>query len=390
MPPPRSGERTIFDVTDDAAPPGLDLSRTSDGALVVRLHGAWRLEADLPRHEAVARELDRVATPRLALADEGVARWDSGLLVFLAGVVDDCRARSVPVDDTGLSPGLRRLLGLVQGAAHATARSAPPSSAVERMGIETLAAHARTLRALRFAAETAAATGRLALRRARYRGKDLLALLQDSGAEALPIVALVNFLVGIILAFVGITQLRRFGAEVYVADIVGIAVVRDMAALITAVTLAGRSGAAFAAQIATMKVTQEVDALSTLGISPVEFLVVPRVVALTAMLPLLTLFADAAGVLGGALVGTTMMDQPLAGYLRQTAQAVTTGDLYGGLAKGATYGLLVAVAGTYRGIQAERTAERVGEAATRAVVTGIVAVIAACGAFQYAFFLLGW
>ena len=377
-------------MTDDAAPPRLDLSRTSDGALVVRLHGAWRLEADLPRHEAVARELDRVAAPRLALADEGVARWDSGLLVFLAGVVDDCRARSVPVDDTGLSPGLRRLLGLVQGAAQATARSAPPSSAVERMGIETLAAHARTLRALRFAAETAAATGRLALRRARYRGKDLLALLQDSGAEALPIVALVNFLVGIILAFVGITQLRRFGAEVYVADIVGIAVVRDMAALITAVTLAGRSGAAFAAQIATMKVTQELDALSTLGISPVEFLVVPRVVALTAMLPLLTLFADAAGVLGGALVGTTMMDQPLAGYLRQTAQAVTAGDLYGGLAKGATYGLLVAIAGTYRGIQAERTAERVGEAATRAVVTGIVAVIAACGAFQYAFFLLGW
>ncbi len=375
---------------DAGAAPRLDLRRAGDGALVVRLLGAWRVEADLPRHDAVARELDRIATPRVALADEGVVRWDSGLLVFLAGVVDDCRARSVPVDDTGLSPGLRRLLGLVQRATHAAARPAPPASPVERMGIETLAAHARALRALRFVAETASATGRLALRRARYRGKDLLSLLQDSGAEALPIVVLVNFLVGIILAFVAITQLRRFGAEFYVADIVGIAVVRDMAALITAVTLAGRSGAAFAAHIATMKVTQEVDALSTLGISPIEFLVVPRVVALTAMLPLLALFADAAGVLGGALVGTTMMNQPLAGYLRQTAQAVTTGDLYGGLVKAATYGLLVAVAGTYRGIQAKRTAERVGEAATRAVVTGIVAVIAACGAFQYAFFLLGW
>jgi phospholipid/cholesterol/gamma-HCH transport system permease protein len=261
---------------------------------------------------------------------------------------------------------------------------------VERMGIDALAAHTRALDAAGFVAEAALATGRMGLGRARYRAKDLLALLQDSGAESLPIITLVNFLVGIILAFVAITQLRRFGAEFYVADIVGIAVVRDMAALITAVTLAGRSGAAFAAQIATMKVTQEVDALTTLGVSPLEFLVAPRVVALTAMAPLLTLFADAAGVLGGAWVGTTMMNQPLAGYLRQTAQAVTTDDFYGGLLKGATYGLLVALAGAYRGMQAERSAERVGEAATRAVVTGIVAIIAACGVYQYVFFLLGW
>ncbi len=372
------------------SPPRLQLRRAADGTLVVAVDGAWRIEQDLPHPREVARELDGTATPRVALTDQGVAGWDSGLLVFLAGVIDECRARAVPVELGELSPGLQRILGLVQRAATSPERPAPAASPLEHMGVETIAAHRRLLEAVAFAVSAAEATVRLALRRARYRARDLLSLLQDSGAESLPIVALVNTLVGIILAFVAITQLRRFGAEFYVADIVGIAVVRDMAALITAITLAGRSGAAYAAQIATMKVTQEIDALRTLGISPVEFLVVPRVVALTAMLPLLTLFADAAGILGGALVGTTMMKQPLAGYLRQTAQAVTTGDLYGGLVKAATYGLLVALAGTYRGMQAERSAERVGEAVTRAVVTGIVSVIAACGAYQYLFYFLGW
>jgi phospholipid/cholesterol/gamma-HCH transport system permease protein len=189
---------------------------------------------------------------------------------------------------------------------------------------------------------------------------------------------------------VGVTQLRHFGAESFVAQIVGIAVVRDMAALITGVVLSGRSGGAFAAQLATMNVTQETDALRTLGVSPVEFLVLPRLLALTAMTPLLTLFADAAGILGGATVGTTMLHQPFGGYVRQTALAVDAGDLLGGLAKGATYGLLVALTATHRGMRAEPGAARVGEAATQAVVTGIVAIIAACGVYQYVFFLFGW
>jgi phospholipid/cholesterol/gamma-HCH transport system permease protein len=238
--------------------------------------------------------------------------------------------------------------------------------------------------------EAAVALARLVAGRARYRSQDLWQLVQQSGAEALAIVALVNFLVGIILAFVGITQLRFFGAESFVAQIVGIAVVRDMGALITGVVLSGRSGGAFAAQLASMKASQEIDALRTVGISPVEFLVVPRLLALAAMAPLLTLFADATGILGGAVVGTTMLHQPLAGYVRNTAAALTAGDLVGGLVKGATYGLLVALTGTLRGMQAGRSAARVGEAATGAVVTGIVAIIAACGAYQYVFFLFGW
>lgn len=372
-----------------AHPAALELERAEDG-LLVRLTGSWRLGDELPRPEVVARALDAGRVRRAALDGAGVTAWDSALVAFLAAVLEGCRARGVAVDPAGLEPSVRRLLALAEESTAtlpATAATPPP---LARLGLGALGARQRLDAGLDFLGETTLGLGRAAARRARFRRVDLGLLLQQSGAEALPIVVLVNFLVGIILAFVGITQLRHFGAESFVADIVGIAVVRDMAALITAVALAGRSGAAFAAQLATMKVTQEIDALRTLGVAPVDFLVVPRVIALTAMTPLLTLFADAAGVLGGAAVGTLMLHQPLAGYLRQTALALGPGDLVGGLVKGATYGLLVALTGAYRGMQAERSAARVGEAATRAVVSGIVAIIAACGLFQYVFFLFGW
>jgi len=376
----------------DAAsePAALEVARADDGGVVLRLAGTWRLGSDLPAAAVVEGALDERPAPRLAFDASGVRGWDTGLVAFLFGVLAACEARALPVDRAGLPDGVRRLLDLVQEAANPPARPAARPAILERLGRAALSARDRARDLTAFVGETTLGLGRFGVGRARFRREDLWLLLQQSGADALPIVALVNFLVGIILAFVGITQLRRFGAEHYVADIVGIAVVRDMAALITGVVLAGRSGAAFAAQLATMKVTQEVDALQTLGISPIDFLVVPRLVALTLMLPFLTLFADLMGVLGGAAVGTTMMNQAFASYMRQTASSVTGGDIVGGLVKGATYGWLVALTGTLRGMEAERSSERVGEAATRAVVSGIVAIIAACGIYQYVFFLFGW
>jgi phospholipid/cholesterol/gamma-HCH transport system permease protein len=368
-------------------PATLEASVGPDGALVLRLAGAWRLERALPDASEVEREIEVRHPPRLSVDAARVTGWDTGLVVFVSRVLEACRSRGVEVDRVGLPPGIQRLLDLVQQPALPPSRSGGRRGLLERVGRSALAARDRVRDLSTFVGETTLGLGRLVVGRARFRRVDLGLLLQQCGADALPIVALVNFLVGIILAFVGITQLRRFGAEYYVADIVGIAVVRDMAALITGVVLAGRSGAAFAAQIATMKVTQEVDALRTLGISPVEFLVVPRVVALTVMMPFLTVFADVMGVLGGASVGTTMMHQPFAAYMRQTASSVTNGDIVGGIVKGATYGALVALAGTMQGMQAERSSEKVGEAATQAVVKGIVAIIAACGVYQYVFFL---
>ena len=371
-------------------PAVIELSRAGGSVLVVRLGGAWHLADALPPVSDVERELDRERAATVRLEASSVTDWDSGLVLFVFGLLTSCRARGVAVEHQALPGSLERMLALVQDSALPPAPPLPRGGWLERVGKRALAWREKARDASLFVGETTLALSRMLLGRARYRGQDLGLLLEGAGPSALPIVALVNFLVGIILAFVGITQLRRFGAEYYVADIVGIAVVRDMAALITGVVLAGRSGAAYAAQLATMKVTQEIDALRTLGISPVEFLVVPRLVALTVMMPFLTVFADLMGVLGGAAVGTTMMHQALAAYLRQTAHSVTTGDVIGGLVKAATYGALVALTGTARGLQAERSSEQVGVAATQAVVTGIVAIIAACGIFQYVFFLFGW
>jgi phospholipid/cholesterol/gamma-HCH transport system permease protein len=371
------------------APAAIQLSRTDGSVLAVRLLGAWHLADELPPVADVEQELARQGASTVRVDASSVGDWDSGLVVFLFGLLESCRARGVAVEHLGLPGTLERMLALVQVSALPATPTPPRRGWLERLGRRALVWREKGRASSLFLGETTISLLRFLVGRARFRGQDLGLLLEGAGPSALPIIALVNFLVGIILAFVGITQLRRFGAEYYVADIVGIAVVRDMAALITAIVLAGRSGAAYAAQLATMKVTQEVDALSTLGISPVEFLVVPRLVALTLMMPFLVLFADLMGVLGGAAVGTTMMNHPLSGYLRQTAHSVTTGDIVGGLVKAATYGALVALTGTARGLAAERSSEQVGVAATQAVVTGIVAVIAACGIYQYVFFLFG-
>jgi phospholipid/cholesterol/gamma-HCH transport system permease protein len=183
--------------------------------------------------------------------------------------------------------------------------------------------------------------------------------------------------------------LQQFGAAIYVADLVGIAMTRDMGAMMTAIIMAGRTGAAFAAQLGSMKVTQEIDALTTMGISPLEFLVLPRVLALFLMIPLLCVYADCLGIAGGAFVSATMLHIPFGTYLRETKEAITLADILGGIFKAAVYGIIIAVAGCLRGFQCGNSSSAVGDAATEAVVTGIVYVIVACGIFAFVFNVLG-
>ncbi|MCK5483141.1 MAG: ABC transporter permease, partial [Gemmatimonadetes bacterium] len=199
----------------------------------------------------------------------------------------------------------------------------------------------------------------------------------------------VSLLFGLILAFVGAVQLQQFGAAIYVADLVGVGMVRDMAAFMTAIVVAGRSGAAYAAQIGTMKVTEEIDALRTTGISPMEFLVVPRIVALVLMMPLLTVYADLMGIFGGYLVGTGLLDITPRAYVQQTINAVNMTHFFPGVIKGTVYGLLVALAGCKQGMAAGNSASAVGDAATRAVVNGVVAIIVACGIAQVVSWVFG-
>jgi phospholipid/cholesterol/gamma-HCH transport system permease protein len=228
---------------------------------------------------------------------------------------------------------------------------------------------------LAFIGDTVIAVQRLLRGKAQYRRSDLGLIMQSVSAQALPIVSLICFLVGLILAFIGAIQLQLFGAQIYVADLVGIAMVRLMAAIMTGIVMAGRTGGAFAAQLGTMQVNQEIDALKTLGISPMEFLVLPRMLALALMMPLLCLYANVMGILGGMVVGVWMLDIGFIQYYNETAKAVGLWNLGIGLFSGLVFGVIVALAGCMRGMQCGRSASAVGHAATSAVVTGIVGII---------------
>jgi phospholipid/cholesterol/gamma-HCH transport system permease protein len=258
-----------------------------------------------------------------------------------------------------------------------------------RIGTAVLNAREPVLEMLGFIGQVTQALGRLARGKARFRVTDLMLLIQQAGAEALGIITLISFLVGLILAFVGAVQLQQFGAAIYVANLVGIAMVREMGAMMAGIVMAGRTGAAYAAQLGTMKVTQEVDALTTMGISPLDFLVLPRMIALCLMMPLLCLYADLVGILGGGAVGVGMLHLAPLVYYNQTAGAVTVGDLVGGVFKASVYGVLIAISGCLRGMQCGNSSSAVGDAATSAVVTGIVFIICACGLFAVVFYVLG-
>jgi len=369
----------------------LAVDRQGDGSLLVTLSGAWQLDDGLPPTSLVEEALGGSATTRIGFEADDLTSWDSGILTFLVMVSKLGEEHGVVIDPSGLPEGLQRLLALAQAVPEKGDARADQEDIdlIERIGEKALHHHHRFWNDVEFLGEVVAAMGRAIRGKARFRGSDLALLIQQNGFEALPIVTLVTFLLGLILAFVGAVQLQTFGATIYVADLVGVAMVRDMGALITGIIMAGRSGAAFAAQLGSMKVTQETDALTTMAISPMEFLVMPRIVALCLMMPLLTLYGDAMGILGGAFVGLTLLELSAVESFQQTAGAVSLQDVVGGVFKGSVYGLLVAIAGCMRGIQAGKSSSAVGDATTSAVVTGIVAIIVACGVFAFLFYALG-
>jgi phospholipid/cholesterol/gamma-HCH transport system permease protein len=312
-----------------------------------------------------------------------VNAWDSGLVTFVREVVEQSASRQMVVDQRGLPAGVQRLLALAaavpeqEAARHRGARL----PWLDRIGTAVLAGWQGAWDLLGFIGDTVLAGLRLMTGQAYFRRVDLALFLQQCGAQALGIVTLISFLVGLILAFIGAVQLRKFGAQIYVADLVGLAVTREMGAMMTGVILAGRTGAAFAAQLGTMQVNEEIDALITLGISPMEFLVLPRMLALMLMMPVLCVYADLVGILAGLLVSTTLLHMPLMEYLNETQRAVHLVDCGIGVGKSVVFGALVALAGCLRGMQSGRSAAAVGAAATSAVVTGIVWIIASDGLF---------
>ncbi len=370
-------------------PPKLAVERSPSG-LVIHLSGEWRLTRDLPPIAPIIRELESARPRKIEYDSDGLIGWDSSLLAVIDKTSQRCKQLKIEEDRGGLPDGMKALLRLSEAVPDnegARGQTSEPGF-IEEIGREFLGFISGIGDFLAFFGEIAIAFGRFVRGRARFRGVDLATAIQDCGAKAFGIVSLISFLVGVILAFMGAVQLEQFGAAIYVADLVGIGMVRDMGAMMTAIIMAGRTGAAFAAQLGTMKVTQEIDALTTMGISPIEFLVLPRVIALLLMMPLLCIYSDFVGVLGGAAVGAGMLGITMHSFVQEALHALTLGGAIGGVIKATVYGVIVAVAGCLRGMQCGNSSSAVGDAATAAVVTGIVYIVVACGIFAVIFHIL--
>ena len=265
---------------------------------------------------------------------------------------------------------------------------ATAASPVEQIGRAAVMLWNDIVVLIAFVGELCVALGRALRHPGLVRWKDALLTAELAGVNALPIVALLGFLLGLIMAFQSAIPMRQFGADIYVANLIGLSMLRELGPLLTAIILAGRSGSAFAAELGTMKVSEELDALTTMGLEPVGFLVVPRVIAAVAMTPLLAVFAGLLGLIGGAVVMLSL-GFPLVTYVIQVKSAVTVGDLIGGLGKSFVFGIVVAAIGCLRGLQTKSGASAVGESTTRAVVSGLVLITIVDGIFAVVFYYLG-
>jgi phospholipid/cholesterol/gamma-HCH transport system permease protein len=342
------------------------------GQPLISFSGDWLITSSRPDVALLLEKLPEDSCS-IRFSSANLGQWDSTLLTATSAIYTHAKAQQIDVDFSGLPNGAQRLLKLAFAVAEreGARRHVTQTSFVERAGKASIEAGQELLQIIEFIGELTLSFNRLIKGKANYLKSDLIVVIQEAGAEALPIVGLISFLIGMIFAFVGVIQLNPFGAGIYTADLVAVA----MAPIMTAIIIAGSTGAAYAAQIGTMKVNEEIDALTTLGINPVDFLALPRVIALVLMMPLLTMYSSLLGILGGLAVGISMLDVSAIQYAVQTKNALNLSTLFGGLFKSIVYGSLVALAGCLQGLNCGNNAMAVGQATTKAVVMGIVMIV---------------
>ena len=348
--------------------------------LLLHLSGDWKLENNIPDVSDVEKELQPGSGIQcISFCTSEVTGWDSGILTFLIKINDYCSKNNIRSEIDGLPRGVQRLLSLASAVPEreGARKEFVHESFLVQVGSGAINFVSSTIEFLNFLGEVSVAFINLMRGKARFRRSDFLLIIQDCGINALPIVSLICLLVGLILAFIAAIQLMMFGAQIYIASLVGIGMVRVLGAVMAGIIMAGRTSAAFAAQIGTMEVNEEIDALKTTGISPIEFLVLPRVLALVLMMPLLCIFADLMGVLGGFIVGVGMLDISITEYYNMTVASIGINNFLIGIFQSCVFGVLVALAGCLRGMQCKRSASAVGDAATSAVVTGIISIVIA-------------
>ncbi|MBE8716649.1 ABC transporter permease [Cellvibrio polysaccharolyticus] len=351
------------------------------------LGGEWQLQ-DAPSGDDICASISP-STPRVVVDTSPLQRWDSSLVIAMTQLERYCTEQGIELDVSQTPRGLQQLLALAGGIpAFRPAEEPEKLHFLSRVSHFALAQWEQLRNTLIFVGDICLALGRWLTGRAKTRRSDIYFFVEQAGPRALAIVTLIALLVGMILAYLGSVQLRQLGAQVYVADLVAIGMVREMGALMTAVIMAGRTGAAYAAQLGTMQVNEEIDALKVMGISSMEFLVLPRLLALVFVMPLLAIYANVVGIIGGAIIATSM-DVSIIQYVLQSQGAVDWVDVASGLIKSLFFGILIAIAGCQAGLNCGRNSNAVGMAATNAVVKAIVYLVLADAAFNVLYDKLG-
>jgi phospholipid/cholesterol/gamma-HCH transport system permease protein len=366
--------------SDIAASPSKATVNKAADKVVISIEGDWNLrQVQHGEVEKVISSLDKQGSvASIEFDSTHLGSWDTSLLIFVARIEEWCRQHRAKLARETLPPNVASLIALSEEVPEEKTgrKERVRESLFAMIGNAVLAGRDGFLAALAFTGEVVLSLGRMLRRKAAFDWRLFWLTMEECSAQALPIVGLISFLTGLILAFVGAIQLRQFGAGIFVANLVAVAMTREMGAIMTGIIMAGRTGAAFAAQIGSMKVSEEIDALKTLAISPMDFLVTPRIGALFLMMPLLVLYADLIGILGGACVGIGMLKITWVQYWNQTIGSFGISDVLTGLVKSAVFGGIVAMAGCERGMQCGNNAAAVGNAATSAVVVSITWIVA--------------
>jgi phospholipid/cholesterol/gamma-HCH transport system permease protein len=370
----------------------LSLNFPSPDNLQLVLAGNWLLSSNPPSTAGIEEQLQaRTDIRKISFNGTAITKWDTGLLTFLARVYRLAGDHDIDIDPDGLPDGSRRMMNLATAVPpkEDTGKHIEEPQLLEYIGRMVQAMWRAAPEMLHFLGEVTVSLGRLVRGKAQFRRSDLMLVVYDVGPQALPIVALISFLVGLIVAYMGAVQLAQFGAQIYIANLVGLGMTRETGALMTGIIMAGRTGSAFAAQLGTMQVNEEIDAFRTLGFNPIDFLVLPRMLALVMVMPIMVLYSDIVGITAGMFVSVTSFDISTFEYYQQTVQSMEWRHIWVGVIKGTVYGMLIAFAGCLRGMQCGRSAQAVGEATTSAVVTGILFIVIAASLLTILFQQLG-
>ena len=373
--------------TGENAPTARLEAATTGGGCVIKVGGDWRLNLAVPSWETLSVT---GSAGSVSVVADGLGKWDTSLLLFLVHGRAWCAQANRAFVIAALPENLQTLLSQVPVVGSSGTKTGTSPKSVRQLA-ETWGTDVgkRVGENISFIGECTMGFAGVLRNPRRFRWMDCLVEMQHCWSSSLPIVSLVSFLVGVILAFQAAIQLEQYGAAVFVADLVGLSVVREMGPMMAAVIMAGGIGAAFAAQLGNMKVDEEIDALETLGISTVVFLAVPRLLALTVMMPILALYANVLGILGGMFVSATMLSIPASAYWVETQNRVGLWDVGSGVIKSVFFGLVIGLSGCLRGMKCERSAAGVGKATTSAVVTGILWIVIADAVFALVFNVLG-